>query len=266
VFFTTSDGVRLYYELWGDSDLPVVIDPGWIGSVELYAELYRPLVRQGLSVLAYERRGQGRSDRPDPGSTDYSPNQLARDSSELAAHVGIERRVALGLFDGARIALRNLAARPEETEALIVAAPTIFTPTSSAAYQAFRDLLRQSDFATMLRQLLVMSSPGWSEEERAPWVEVLRANSTNEIGRAIWDATVEADDRALLDEISCPVLVISGRQQIVPDPERTADVLRRLPAARLVELEGTATMPRPGVDDPTGVIAEFLRESGVLPA
>jgi 3-oxoadipate enol-lactonase len=264
VFFTTSDGVRLYYELWGDSELTMVIDPGWIGSVELYSEYYRSVVRAGLSVLAYERRGQGRADRPDPAGADYSLERLTRDSFELVAELGIGRRLASGIFDGARVALRHTLEHPDETEALIMMAPTVSTPAGSAAYQAFRDLLRQSDFPTMARQLLMMSSPGWTESERAPYVELLRDNSTNEIGMAIWDELVGLDDRPLLERVHCPVLVMSGRQQIVPDPERTAEVVERLPKARHVEFEGTAMLPRPGVEDPGAVVVEFLRENGIL--
>jgi 3-oxoadipate enol-lactonase len=262
-FFTTSDGVRIYYELWGDSDLCLVIDPGWVGSVELNSEVYRPLVRHGLSVLSYERRGTGRAERPDPATADYGLERLARDSAELTEHMGVRQRVALGIFDGARIALRRAVDRSDETRALVLAAPTIYTPTDRATYQAFRDLL-EGDFATAMRQLVVMSSPAWSETERASHVELLRDNTDAAIANAVWDEIVAVDDRPLLDQLGCPLLLVGGKQQIVPPPERIAEILEQVPGARLLELEGTALMPRLPQDDVAGSILDFLRENGIL--
>ena len=264
--FETSDGIRIYWELWGDTEPHLVIDPGWVGSVELYSEIYRPLVRHGLSVLAYERRGTGRADRPEPPTADYSPERLVRDSFELVQHTGVRRRVSMGIFDGARIALRHAVDHHDETLALIMVAPSLYAATELGTYAAFRDLLRQSDFPTVIRQLVVMSSPGWSDEERAGYVELLRDNTSTAIGNAVWDGFVELDDRPLLDRVRCPVLVVGGKQQIVPDPERIAEVVRRVPGAELLELEGAATMPRLSAEDPAGGILEFLRANGIVGA
>ena len=263
-FFETSDGVRLYWELWGDAELCVVVDPGWIGSVEIYSDVYRSLVRHGLSVLAYERRGTGRADRPDPGTADYSPERLTRDSFELVEHAGIRRRIALGIFDGARIGLRHAVEHRGETLALVMAAPSLYAATELGTYAAFRDLLRQSDFATVIRQLLVMSSPDWTDDERAGYVELLRDNTTTAIGNAVWDGYLERDDRPLLERVRCPVLVVGGKQQIVPDPERIAEILERVPGAELLELEGSATMPRLSVEDPAAAILDFLRRNEIV--
>ena len=145
-------------------------------------------------------------------------------------------------------------------------APSLYAATELGTYAAFRDLLRQSDFATVIRQLLVMSSPGWSDEERAGYVELLRDNTTTAIGNAVWDGYLELDDRPLLDRVSCPVLVVGGKQQIVPDPERIAEVVRRVSGGALLELEGTAMMPRLSVEDPAGAVLEFLRANGILGA
>jgi pimeloyl-ACP methyl ester carboxylesterase len=261
--FETSDGVRLYWELWGDGEPCVVIDPGWVWSVEISSDVYRPLVRGGVSVLTYERRGTGRSDRPDPDSGDYSLERLVRDSFELVEHAGGRRRVALGSFDGARIAVRHAVQRAEDTLALILVAPALYAAVGRGTYEAFRELLRQNDYASVIRQLIIMSSPGWTEEERAEYVDLLRDNTTTAIGNVVWDGFEKVDDRPLLDRVRCPVLVVSGKQQIVPDPERVAEVVERAPGAELLELEGTAIMPRLSVEDPAGAILEFLRKNGI---
>jgi microsomal epoxide hydrolase len=89
--FRTSDGVKLHY-LEAGSGPTVVLVPGWT----MPAEIWEHQIRHFASthhVVAFDPRGQGRSDKPSHG---YYPAQRARDIGELLEHLGGKPVVLVG--------------------------------------------------------------------------------------------------------------------------------------------------------------------------
>lgn len=65
----TADGTRLFYNDWG-SGRPVVLIHGWPLDADMWEYQVPDLVAAGYRVVAYDRRGFGRSDQP-AGGYDY---------------------------------------------------------------------------------------------------------------------------------------------------------------------------------------------------
>ena len=74
-FIKTSDGTALYYKDWG-SGPPVVLIHGWPLDADMWEYQAPTLAHAGFRVIAYDRRGFGRSDQPWTG---YDYNTLADD-------------------------------------------------------------------------------------------------------------------------------------------------------------------------------------------
>ena len=82
------DGVRVWYEVYGDAETTIMLFPGWALPLRAWKAQIAYLPRH-YRVIAFDPRGTGRSDRP-LGTAAYA----------LAEHVGD----ALGVMDavGAR--------------------------------------------------------------------------------------------------------------------------------------------------------------------
>ena len=62
-FIQTGDGTRLYYKDWG-TGRPVVLIHGWPLNADMWEHQMPALAEAGYRVVAYDRRGFGRSDQP----------------------------------------------------------------------------------------------------------------------------------------------------------------------------------------------------------
>ena len=82
--FVTVNGVRLNYLDWGGAGEPLVLIPGLGDSPHCYDDL-GPALQDRYRVLAYARRGHGRSEAKPP----YDAATLAEDLRQLADSLGL---------------------------------------------------------------------------------------------------------------------------------------------------------------------------------
>lgn len=83
-YITTRDGTRLYVKKWGEG-APVVLIHGWPLSSDSWDPQAYALADAGYKVVAYDRRGFGRSDQPWQG---YSYDTLADDLADVMGATG----------------------------------------------------------------------------------------------------------------------------------------------------------------------------------
>ena len=91
--FTTTDGTDLYYNDWGHGPAIVLIH-GWPLDADMWSAQALALAEKGNRVIAYDRRGFGRSSQPWSG---YDYDTLADDLAQLIDHLDL-RDVALAGF------------------------------------------------------------------------------------------------------------------------------------------------------------------------
>jgi pimeloyl-ACP methyl ester carboxylesterase len=119
---STVNGVRLCYELAGSGDPLVLVHGSWVDH-HSWDAVVGPLAGS-LRVLTYDRRGHGRSERPDgQGSVFEDADDLAAliEALDLApAHVA-------GNSFGGVVALRAAARHPHVFRSLIVHEPPLFS-------------------------------------------------------------------------------------------------------------------------------------------
>ena len=114
--FAKINGLRLYYELHGDSGEPLVFVHGFTGDstdwqhqIDEFAGDYR--------VLVFDNRGHGQSEAPqDHGS--YSVNAMTDDALEVVAHAGLQRYHLVGHSMGGAIAQEIALRNPEQLRSL----------------------------------------------------------------------------------------------------------------------------------------------------
>ncbi len=95
-YVSTSDNTQLYFKDWGAGP-PVVLIHGWPLSSDSWDDQALAIAEAGHRVIAYDRRGFGRSSQPAGG---YDYNTLADDLAAVIAHTQISDIVLVGFSMG----------------------------------------------------------------------------------------------------------------------------------------------------------------------
>ena len=94
------NGINIYYEVAGQGPSLVVIN-GLGSDVSEVASVTGPLAKQ-CTVLVFDNRGAGRSDKPDEP---YTLEGMVEDTAGVMRAAGMTRASVLGISMGGRIAL-----------------------------------------------------------------------------------------------------------------------------------------------------------------
>jgi pimeloyl-ACP methyl ester carboxylesterase len=104
-FITTPDGTNLFYNDWG-SGRPIVLIHGWPLDGDMWEYQTPDLVEAGFRVIAYDRRGFGRSDQP---ATGYDYDTLASDLKALIDRLDLKDVTLVGFSMGGGEVARYLS-------------------------------------------------------------------------------------------------------------------------------------------------------------
>jgi pimeloyl-ACP methyl ester carboxylesterase len=119
---TKINGLDLFYSLTGTGSVPLVLVHGsWDSHADW--ELLAPQLADACRVLAYDRRGHSKSERP-PGQG--SVREDVADLAALLEHFGLAPAWVVGNSFGASIALRLAGERPDLFRGLIAHEPPLF--------------------------------------------------------------------------------------------------------------------------------------------
>ncbi len=233
-YFTSFDGIRIYYEVQGEGQ-PVVLLHGFTNTLESWKSkiLYQELIKNGFKVIALDLRGNGKSDKPETVAG-YVQDAEARDVSGLASALGIGSYQLVGYSRGSIIASRLMVLDSRVTAAVLGGMGDAFTdpawPRRISFYKAligegdttsFRDFLRYVDESGLNRKTLAF------QQQAQP-----------------------TTSPAALAKVKIPVLVISGDAD---HDNGSAEALAKLmPKARVKRT--------PGVHNTTHQSPQFSQE------
>jgi pimeloyl-ACP methyl ester carboxylesterase len=136
-------GLRLFYADSGGSGIPVLLLHSATGSSRVWEHQMPALVAAGYRVIAYDRRGFGRTvvTAPDAGLA------AADDLEALRAHLGIERFHLLGTAAGGMVAADYAQSFPERLRSLVLANSIV--GVQDEEYLALGRRLRPPEFAKL---------------------------------------------------------------------------------------------------------------------
>ena len=119
----TVNGVRIFYELDGTGDIPLVLVHGSWDSHRDW-DLVVPFLADSFRILRYDRRGHSASERV---AGQGSVREDVADVAGLIEHLGVGPAWVLGNSFGASIALRLAGERPDLFRGLIGHEPPLFS-------------------------------------------------------------------------------------------------------------------------------------------
>ncbi|CAK6501259.1 Arylesterase (plasmid) [Pantoea sp. Nvir] len=92
----TADGTQIYFKDWGNGK-PVLFSHGWPLDADMWDNQLNFLAENGYRVIAFDRRGFGRSDQPWTG---YDYDTFASDINDLITSLDLQEVTLVGFSMG----------------------------------------------------------------------------------------------------------------------------------------------------------------------
>lgn len=252
--FATCNQAEIYYEVHGAGE-PLLLVMGQ-GSDHHGWDLVRDDFGARHQVIVFDHRGTGQSGKPT--EPPYSTRGFAADAIALLDHLGIQRAHCYGISMGGRICQWLAIEYPERVGAVVLGCTTpgnphgIKRPPEVDAKMANRPANPEEAMRFLAEQMV---SPGWLAQH-PEYLAQLRKRAENPIPgfaqKLHYAASEGHDSWDRLPEITAPVLVIHGTEDLI-NPTANAPLLAdRMPGAELRLIEGGRH----------GFFIEFREEAG----
>jgi len=253
-----SNGLKLTYETQGSGDEVVIVVHGGAG---LPHEYFHPMLynlSRFTKLVFFDRRADiaARS-----GHGMASVDEMSDDIDALRKTLGLERVTLLGHSFGATIALNYALRHPDNVKRLILvsAAAWVENPyegekrilktlskVEMAAYRSSEGVTGASKPCDRVRMRYSVLYPHYFhklvpyEFARGVYTVYFDALSKKE---GLATDSAQLDVRSQLKWIKAPVLVVSGRHDLVTPLDQSSELAKGLPQSRLVVLEHSGHFP-----------------------
>jgi len=244
-----STSIELYYEDLG-SGPPVVLLHGWPLDSRSWEPQIHALLASGHRVIAYDRRGFGRSSRP---TTGYDFDRLAGDLDKLMTELDLRAATLIGFSLGTGELVRYIGTYG--TERL---RGCVIIESLAPSFVKSDENPNGVDQATIdtIRQAILDDRPAWLTGLLGDFLnldELLGTRVSEEIVRNTWNAGADASPWAThacvltwledfhedLKRIDIPTLILHGTaDRILSIDGQGRRLHAALPDARYVEIEG----------------------------
>ncbi|MFC4948244.1 alpha/beta fold hydrolase [Pseudonocardia sp. GCM10023141] len=262
------DGKHVYYEHHAGPGRPVVLVHGWAVNAQCWDTTVPALLAAGHAVVTLDHRACGRSDKD---FTDTSVAAVASDVVALVERLDLRKPVISGWSLGGAVAVEAATRLGANLAGLVLTGGA--TPRYTAAegwphggttadVEGVLGALA-ADRPTTFRAVAgaVCAKPVGADVVEAMWLQFLQSGP-----RA--DATLRdlaaIDQRTLLPALTCPVLLLSGREDAFVPFDAVAASKELYADARLVEFGGCGHAPF--LEDGETYRAELLSFLAGLPA
>jgi pimeloyl-ACP methyl ester carboxylesterase/predicted glycosyltransferase len=259
--FVDRSGVRIHYEVYGEGPQAMLFVPPW--SI-VHSRVYKaqiPYFSERFRCIAYDARGNGKSDRPDDVAA-YALDQSVADALAVMDATDAGEVVLVGLSLGGMISCCLAAYHPERVKAAVLAG-TAAVIGPSRPHMTHRHFTAEQE-----------SFDGWNKYNRAYWLTdypdfaehfirhiFSEPHSTKQIEDGIgWASettgpvlvkSVEARSiapafdvsEAMYRKIACPVLAIHGDDDQIQPHARGKLVADLIEGAEFVTLPGGGHNP-----------------------
>lgn len=249
--------IRLFYEEHG-TGAPILLIHGTSSDADIWEHATEELAQLGR-VIVYDRRGNSRSERPEP-YTSTTIFEHTDDAAALLDALAAKPAIVIGRSYGGGVALDLAVRYPDYVRALVALEPGVPTlsPDADAFMEAMGERLRKAvaergiDVAAETLLRVVLHDAGW-EALPAPVKARLTANSPAIL--AEMNGRVSGVDPAILANITQPALVVAAASSPPAFRQIHDRLVALIPHARQAVVEG-GHMITPA--DPR--IVDFIRE------
>jgi 3-oxoadipate enol-lactonase len=223
------EGCRLYYEVHGPEEgQPLLLLEGMGGDIPGWRRNI-PHLAEPLRVIAYDFRGNGRSDPPEEGLT---MDVLVEDTLGLLDHLAVEAAHLYGQSMGGLVAQQIALDHPAAVRSLVLGCTY---PGRKHQIPIRAKVPKDRPWLALYSSRFAVEHPEHVQEDlrigaRRPQPALSRLRQ--------WEASRDFDPYDRLPEIRVPTLVLHGTEDRLVHPDNARLLAERIPGARLVLLEG----------------------------
>ena len=158
--YFTSDGTKLYYEMYGKGPALLLLHGGVYGYIDEFEGLIPELAKK-YQVICLATRGHGKSE---VGHAPYTYRQRASDAQNLLKHLGIGKAIVVGFSDGGFSALKMAAQYPKRVSKVIaMGVGDLPADRKKDANYSAKSLMAQSGAYFEGRKKLMAEPDRWDE-------------------------------------------------------------------------------------------------------
>ena len=259
--FIERDGVKVGYEVFGAGEPAVVFPPidGIVHSRCWKAQV--PYLARSSKVVTIDPRGNGRSDRPQSAEA-YADTEWVADTIAVMDATGIDRAVLVGLCTSSWRALLTAGQHPHRVLGVVAMGTCARFLTPPHPYRVAHDfdevLDTEEGWAKQNRHYWLRDWRGWTEfffgqllcephstkqrEDCVGWAMEIGAETMLLHDDGPKASSTRQETEALLRQVTCPVLVIHGREDRC-QPFARGERVAELTGGELLVLEGAGHVP-----------------------
>jgi pimeloyl-ACP methyl ester carboxylesterase len=239
--FISANGVRLFYEDHGKGGEVLVFAHGLLWSHQMFESQVSKFSKE-YRVIAYDHRGQGKSEAKRP----YDMDTVADDAIALIETLGLGKVHFAGLSMGGFVGMRIAARRPDLIKSLILletsanAEPIENLPK----YKTLNGIVKWVGVIPPVanKVMPIMFAESWLADKANAssikrWKKELMGNKksiTGPVEGVIYRMGVEDE----LAKITCPTLVIVGDEDVATKPEKAKFIQNAIVGAELHIIAG----------------------------
>ena len=206
-------GVKLWFTDSGGTGAPVVLLHANTGTSAVWADQVASFSRAGYRVIAFDRRGWGKSMAD--AATGAQPGSVAGDLDALANYLKLEKFHLVGVAGGGFVALDYAAWRPERLRSLVIGAST-----GSMKDKEIADFSAQIEIPGIRKLPAVYREVGASYRGANPegtkrWIEIEEHSRQPDAPSQPLRAP---NTFAKIETIATPVLVIAADADLLAPP------------------------------------------------
>ncbi len=274
--FIVVDGLQVHYKIAGQDEPTLILLHGFAASTFSWREVMEPLATSA-TVVAFDRPAFGLTERPLPGEwsgeNPYSRQYQADLTVGLMDALGIEQAVLVGHSAGGTVSTLTGLRDPQRVRALVLVDAAIYAGGGSPSW--LLPVLRTPQMRH-LGPLIARPIREWGEDfARSAWHDPSRITAQIWAGytkplqaenwdRALWELTAAGDSLSLsahLDQITMPVLVITGDDDRIVPTEQSIRLAEELPNAKLVVIPNCGHVPHEECPGPfQEAVTRFVEE------
>jgi pimeloyl-ACP methyl ester carboxylesterase len=256
----TRDGITIHYERYGSGTPTLLLLPTWSLVHSRHWKLQVPYLARHHTVLTFDGRGNGRSDRPGEAAL-YSMVEFAGDALAVMDATETERVVLVSVSSGALWSLQLCAEHSERVVGAIFIAPRVpfaLPPLERVVLERFDEVVEdpvgwekynahhwKADYRDFVEFFMgrMFTEPHSTKqyEDAVGWALETDPATLIATHNGLQGCTPDAIGQ-LAERVRCPTLVIHGSHDAIRSHAQGVALAERTRGA-LVTLEGSGHFP-----------------------
>ena len=261
MYIKTREEINLYCKTWGEGR-PVILIHGWPLSADSWDDVAVPIVEAGFKVIAYDRRGFGRSEQPWSG---YDYDTLTDDLKDIMDAHQVKDATIVGFSMGGGEVARYMSRYKGEnvSQAILISSIVPYMlktddNPNGVPQEVFDEMAEgmKKDRAAFFNNFFddfygVGNISKEVSKEKREWSRKVAMDASLKATLACAESFATTDFRPDLPSFKVPTLVIHGEKDQTVPIETSGK-----PAAEKIENAELITYP----DGPHGVFASHKEE------